>query len=351
MEYRALGRTGLLVSAFAFGGAHIGEVIDADRTRELVKTAWDVGITAFYTADDYNNGRSEEILGRILSGRRDDVVLLVKAGYRVGTDAAPVGRAEHAAHPNAAIDHDRLWRKGVAPTARGLNRKHLTQALEASLRRLQTDYIDVYSAHYWDPLTPIEETLDVLENFVRQGKVRYLACSQTAPWQLYRALWASDVQRVSRYEGLQVRLNVLERHALDDDVRAAAAAGVGVLAFGSLAGELLAGRYRADDALPSGLGYRQIYTTMYWNERTFAFLDDFRALAAELGHSMSALAQDWVLRQAAVTTLLIGPNDAEELRTQVLEASAAIDAAGRGAVDELVRRQPVDFRLYTGDAS
>jgi 1-deoxyxylulose-5-phosphate synthase len=224
MEYRRLGSSGLVVSRLIVGGQHFGgPEVDEGRARELVKAAWDVGVNTFYTADRYSDGNAERVLGASLKPRRDDMVLMVKTGYRVGSGDAPLSIAERqATHGTSSeIDHQALWKLGVTPNSRGLSRKHILSGIEQSLRRLQTDYIDVYIAHFWDPRVPVEETLAAMDSLIKQGKVRYIGCSQT-------------------YESVQTRFNVLQRDALRDLVPAAQAAGVSVLSYGSLAGGVLA---------------------------------------------------------------------------------------------------------------
>ncbi|MFD3581027.1 aldo/keto reductase [Streptomyces sp. NPDC058683] len=337
MEYRNLGRTGLKVSRLVFGGLYLGEGLPEDEAADVIAAARHSGVNTFFTADVYGDGAAEEALGKHLGPWRDDAVLIIKAGYRVGTPQVPLGREElNATHGDGALDHAALWRKGIAPTSRGLSRKHLTQALEASLRRLGTDYIDVYAPHFWDYETPIEETLETLEGFVRAGKVRYLGVSQTAPWQLYRALWASDKLGVSRYECVQTRFNILERGALTEYLPAARAAGVSVLAHQSLAGDLLTGRFARDSAKPTGLGSLQRYMDMYWTESTFAFLDRFQAVAQAAGRTMGELAQAWVLAHKPVTSLLVGPRSPDALAPQVAAATKPLTDEERTAVNALL---------------
>jgi aryl-alcohol dehydrogenase-like predicted oxidoreductase len=338
VEYRTLGRTGLNVSRLIFGGLHIGERLSKGQSDAVFAAAFDHGINAFYTADVYADGAAEVALGRAIKGRRDDAVIFIKAGYRVGTAEAPVARAElDATHGGGALDHDTFRRQGVSPTSRGLSRKHLTQALDASLRRLGTDYIDVYMAHFWDPSTPIEETLGTLDGFVRQGKVRYLGASQHRPWQLYRALWASDKLSLSRYEGVQLRVNLLERAAQVEYLPAAREAGVGVLAHQSLAGGLLSGEYGRGSSRPTGLGSLQTYTDRYWTDGTFDFLERLGDLAASLGRTVGGLSQAWVLAQEGVAALLVGPNNPAELRPQVDAASSPLSIEEIAAVDALLK--------------
>lgn len=343
MEYRNLGTTGLKVSCLFFGGAHIGEIIDARKTTELVHAAWDHGINTFYTANKYNNGRAEEILGPAVKPRRDDCVLIMKTGYRVGTADFPVSDAERrATHGEyGALDHSAMWNKGVPPTSRGLTRKYILREIEASLRRLETEYIDVYEAHYWDPQTPIEETLDAFDTLVRQGKVRYIGCSQTAAWQLVRALWVSETKGFARYQTMQTRVNMIERANKVEQLEACAAMGVSVLAFQSLAGGVLSGDRTRETPISPSLGTRRRYTEMYTSDRNFDLVDRLRVVASSSGRSVGELAQAWCLAQTAVTALQIGPNEPEEFEPQVRAATRPLTADEAAAIDDIL----VDFPM------
>ncbi len=306
MEYRNFGSTGLKVSRLFFGGFHIGgPAVDRERAERLVNAAWDVGINTFYTSDEYNHGAAEEILGGILKPRRDDVVLIVKAGMRVGSAQLPQSSDERWAMQGVRgkIDHDSLWRRGISPNSRGLSRKYLMQAIDASLRRLQTDYIDVYVSHFWDPFTPVEETLSTMDALVRMGKVRYIGCSQTKAWQLYRSLWVSEVKRLPRYESVQAWLSILQRDHMTELVPAAKAAGVSFLAFASLGGGRLAD-YDRDSVIPRG-------------KPDLELIAKLRAVAVQFDRDLGELGQAWALAQEGVTALQIGPSRPEHFAPQV----------------------------------
>jgi aryl-alcohol dehydrogenase-like predicted oxidoreductase len=341
MHYRNLGTTGLKVSRLFFGGAHIGEVIDARKTEELVRAAWDAGINTFYTSNKYNNGAAEEILGKAVKPRREDCVLIMKTGYRVGTATVPVDDAERlATHgERGTIDHAEMWRRGVPPTSRGLSRKYIVREVEASLRRLQTDYIDVYEAHFWDYETPVEETLSAFDTLVRQGKVRYIGCSQTTAWQLVRALWVSDVKGYARYQTMQIRFNMIERANRKDQLQACAAMGVSILAFQSLAGGVLTGDRDRQTEISPTIGNRKMYTEMYTTAQNFDLVDRLRVVAQKSGRSVGELAQAWTLAQPAVTALQIGPNEAKEFEPQVRAATHPLAPDEAQAIDQIL----VDF--------
>ena len=337
-----MGRTGLKVSRLIFGGTHLGEIVNAEKARVLVDQAWALGINTFYTADKYNNGAGEEYLGAALGKRRDDAIVLIKSGFRVGTREWPDSPAERLATRGlgGTIDDGEMWAHGVTPNARGLSRKHLLQAVEASLRRLGTDYIDIYVMHFWDPFTPVEETLGALSDLVGQGKVRYIGCSQTRAWQLYRGLWVSELKGLPRFESVQVRFNLFELDATEELIPAAHAAGVSVLAFQSLAGNVLRGDFTYGEDVPTGLGYRKIYTDMYWSERSFDFVERLKALSQELGRAPGEVAQAWALAQPAVTALQIGPNEPEEFAAQVRAADHPLERDELEAVENLLVGDP-----------
>jgi aryl-alcohol dehydrogenase (NADP+) len=261
---------------------------------------------------------------------------MVKAGYRVGDltaaeIAAPLG--------GPAIDHDADWRRGIPPTSRGLSRKHLLAAVDASLKRLGTDYIDLYQIHFWDDQTPIEETLDAMSDLVHSGRVRYVGCSQTKSWQLYRALWAAEVGRFQRFCSMQVRYNVFERQAMADRLEAAQAAGVAILAYSSLAGMLLSNQADLSDK-PESLLSRQRYADMYWTPERIAVARELRGLGDRLGRSVAQLAQGWVLARPAVTAILIGPSTPPELAEEASVAEKPLTAEELAMVDAVLEGSP-----------
>jgi aryl-alcohol dehydrogenase-like predicted oxidoreductase len=343
MEYRTLGQTGLKISRLMFGGAHIGEIIGSQETEALVHKAWDVGINTFYMSDKYNNGQGEEILGSAIKPRRDDCVLVIKVGYRVGSGDVPVTDAERlATHGEmGSVDHAAMWRRGVSPNSRGLSRKHILQAVDASLKRLQTDYIDVYEAHFWDYETPVEETLSTFQSLIDAGKVRYIGCSQTKAWQVCRALWASDKQGTSRYQSWQVLLNMIDRGKRAEQLEAAAQLDMSVLAFQSLAGGILSGQYTPGSVVPEGMGHRRVYLESYWREKNFALVDALRPIAQAGGRTgVGELAQAWTLSQGPVAALQVGPTRPEEFDSYVGAVSKPLTPEEAVAIDEVLDRYP-----------
>lgn len=336
VHYSNLGRTGLKVSQLILGAARFGELTGGNTADAIVGAALDAGITTFDTADIYNGGRSEEELGRALKKRREAVVLCTKVGMRVGDT-----EVDHAAaFRPGGLDHAARWRHGISPNDQGLSRVHLLAAIDASLGRLGTDYIDVYQVHKWDDDTPIEETLSALDDLVRFGKVRYIGCSAFAAWQLYRALWTSDIRQFERFACIQAGYNVLSRDHDRELFPACVAESVSVLAFQVLAGGMLSGRYErdAEPASTSRLGSRQVYRARYWAPAVFDAVDRLKAVAEQSGRSMAQLAIGFALAQPAVTAVLFGVSAPEQVAAVVdvvdrpldvdeVEAVAATSAA------------------------
>lgn len=351
MQYANLGRTGLKISRLVFGGAHIGELVNREKTEELVGRALDSGITTFYTSNDYNGGDAERFLGGAIKSRRDDVVIIAKTGYRVGTSEAPLDKSESYTNQRLdRLDYVDLWEKGIAPTSHGQNRKNLTAALDASLKRLGTDYIDVYAPHFWDPSTPIEETLDTLGGFVRAGKVRYLGCSQTAPWQLYLALWTADKLGLPRYEFVQLRCGIVERAPFQDELPALTAAGVGSLVINADGGGLFNDKYvqlireNRGQGVPQGGGRRQRYLDVFWNEQAFNALDKLQECADQFGRNLHEMTQGWALAQTSITGLLISPFEPNEFDPFVKAAENPLTPDEMAHLDSVVATLPLDVR-------
>jgi aryl-alcohol dehydrogenase-like predicted oxidoreductase len=319
MDYRQLGRSGLRVSALTlgtmtFGGrgnfAQVGSTGVTDARRQ-VDLCLDAGVNLFDTADVYSDGLSEEILGEVLEGRRDDVLVATKARMAMGDG------------PNDA----------------GLSRHHLLRSCEASLRRLRTDHIDLYQVHEWDGQTPIEETLDTLDTLVRDGKVRYIGCSNYAAWQLMKALGASDLRGLQRFVSQQIHLTLQAREAEYELVPATLDQGVGILVWSPLAGGLLSGKFRRGARGPEGS--RQLTT---WNEPPVTDEDalyDTVDVLVEIadGHGVSAaqVALAWLLERPGVSSVIIGARTEEQLADNLRAADLRLSDEERTRLDEISR--------------
>ncbi len=295
MEYRQLGRSGLRVSALAlgtmtFGGrggfAATGATNNAGASRQL-DLALDAGVNLIDTADVYSAGLSEEIVGQAIAGRRERLIIATKARFPMGDG------------PNDA----------------GLSRHHLIKACEASLRRLGTDYIDLYQVHEWDGQTPLEETLETLDTLVRSGKVRYVGCSNYAGWQLLKALGTAERCGYQRFVSQQIYYSLQARDAEYELIPAALDQGLGVLVWSPLAGGLLSGKYRRGQEAPEGTRRFAGWTEPPVRDeaKLYDTVDVLVEIAKERGVSPAQVALAWLLCKAAITSLVVGARTNEQL--------------------------------------
>jgi aryl-alcohol dehydrogenase-like predicted oxidoreductase len=291
MEYRNLGKTGLKVSILGLGANNFGWWIDEQASAAVINHALEIGINYIDTADMYDSGRSEEFIGRILKGKRREVLIASKFAYAMGA--------------------------GV--NDRGGSRWYVMRALEASLKRLQTDYIDLYQMHAPDPATPIEETLRALEDAVKAGKVRYIGCSNFAGWQLSEALWTSRVNSLNSFVTVQPKYNIFERQIEQELIPCCKAHGVGVIPWGPLAGGFLTGKYRRGEPAPipaTGAREAKAFLHLYSGVMTDANwerLGKLDAFAKARGHKVSDLAIAWLLSHPWLSTVIAGATKPEQL--------------------------------------
>ena len=286
MEYRFLGRTGVKVSNLCFGTMSFGGDADEAVSGEMYARCRDAGINFFDCANVYQRGRSEEILGRLIAGSRDEIFITSKVYFAMGPDM----------------------------NAMGASRRHIHQAVTASLRRLQTDYIDLYFIHRFDERTPLDETLRALDDLVRQGKVLYLGASNFAAWQIAKALGISAKEGWARFECIQPMYNLVKRQAEVEILPLAASEQLGVIPYSPLGGGLLTGKYGRDRRPESGrLVENTMYQTRYGDEWVMDVADDFAALARARGYDPVALAVAWVGSHPAVTAPIIGARSVEQL--------------------------------------
>jgi aryl-alcohol dehydrogenase-like predicted oxidoreductase len=298
MRYSLLGRTGVKVSRLSLGTMTFGAEADEAASAAILGRACDAGVNFIDTADVYNEGRAEQIVGRLVRGFRDEVVLATKAYYPTGRD----------------------------PNARGNSRYHLLRAVEASLDRLATDRIDVYYLHHFDDLTDIGESLRALDDLVRQGKILYPACSNFAAWQVAQALGLAEARGLSRFCAIQPMYNLLKRQAEVEILPMAGALGLAVVPYGPTAGGLLTGKYagraRTDD---TRFAANETYQERYRDASNWAAAEAFAKLAAELGHKPAALAVAWVASHPHVTSVLLGARRVEQLDDTLGAADLALD--------------------------
>jgi aryl-alcohol dehydrogenase-like predicted oxidoreductase len=297
MRYKTLGRTDLKVSELCFGAMTFGTQgkapknfggVDLPGANKLVASALDAGVNFFDTADIYSNGNLESMLGQALDNRRKDVVIATKVHFP--TVENPAG-----------------------PNEKGLWRKHIMDAVDASLRRLGTDYIDLYQIHARDLATPIEETLRALEDLVGAGKVRYIGCSNLADWHLMKMLAVSDAHGWARLVSPQAYYTIAARSMSRELVPLLKDQGVGLLIWSPLAGGLLAGKFTREDNSPEGSRRTDVDFPPVNRERTFDVIDVMREIAAEQNVSVARIAIAWLLHQDVVTSVIIGAKRLEQL--------------------------------------
>jgi aryl-alcohol dehydrogenase-like predicted oxidoreductase len=314
MEFRRLGKSGLTVSAVGLGTNNLGMKLDMDGSREVVHAALDQGITLFDTADSY--GASEERLGELLEGRRDDVVLATK----FGSDASSRGNGN-----------------GADWGARG-SRRYVVRAVEASLRRLRTDWIDLYQMHRPDPLTPIEETLAALTDLVRDGKVRYVGSSNFTGWQVAEADWMSRTRGLERMVSAQNEYSWLERDLERDVVPALEHYGVGLLPYFPLASGLLTGKYRRGQGAPEGSRLHAWGMDGALTDQVFDTVEKLEAFAAERGVRLLDVAMGGLAAKPAVASVIAGATSAEQVASNVAAGSWRPTAEELATLDELTAR-------------
>lgn len=305
MEYRKLGRTGLKVSELCLGSMQFGWTADEGISFVLLDRAFEAGINFIDTANVYSRwvegnpgGVSETIIGKWMKSRalvRDRLVIATKVCGKMGD----------------------------GPNDEGLSRVHILRMVEDSLRRLQTDYIDLYQTHHVDPDTPIEETLSALDTLVRQGKVRYIGCSNYPAWQLMEALWTSERLGLARFDCLQPHYSLVWRCEFEQELAPVCQKyGVGVIPYSPLAGGFLTGKYRRDQTDAGSV--RNV--SRYFSEQNWTVLDTLAEIGTELGgKSTSQVALAWQLSQAVITSPIIGPRSLDQLEDNLGAVGLRLD--------------------------
>jgi aryl-alcohol dehydrogenase-like predicted oxidoreductase len=331
MEYRQLGSTGVRVSELCLGTMTFGREADEAASRAIVDRFLEAGGNFLDTANGYGNppGRSESILGDVLNGRRDQVVLATKVRFATGD----------------------------GPNDRGLSRRHIRQQCEASLRRLGTDWIDLYQVHSWDPQTRLEETLSALDDLVHEGKVRYVGASNFAGWQLAKALGVASTHDWEPFVSLQPTYSLVTRDIERELLPLCRADGLAVLPYGPLAGGLLSGKYRRGEAPPPdtraggdemtrrGMSFRM-------TERGFATAQVVQTVAETSGHNPSQVALNWVLTREGITAPILGVRTTEQLDDNLGALGWRLDLEHETLLDETSRitlGYPHDFHTWMAD--
>ncbi|MFC2004992.1 aldo/keto reductase [Chloroflexota bacterium] len=310
MEYRKLGNSGLIVSEIGLGGNNFGGRADKEISIDIINHALEMGVNFIDSAEMYTEGRCEEIVGQAVKGKRSQFIIATKFG-----------------HPAT-----------LGPNQRGGSRSYILNAVDASLRRLNTDYIDLYYIHYPDSETPILETMRTMDELVRIGKVRYIACSNFAPWQLNDALWTSKVHNLESFITVQSKYHMLERSIERELVPCCKTHGIGVIPWGPLASGFLTGKYHRGQEIPSGMRFANplaIYSDTL-TDANFDKLAKLEAFANERGHSIGELAISWLLSYPWLGSVIAGAMNIKQLSANVAATGWTLSTEDKLEIDKLL---------------
>lgn len=309
MKYRNLGSSGLKVSVIGLGTNQFGGKVDAAGADSIISAGIDAGINFIDTADIYQQGRSEETIGKVIKGRRQEVLIASKV--RGAT--------------------------GEGPNDKGNSRYHIMQGVEASLRRLDTDVIDLYQIHFWDDEVPIEETMRALDDLVSAGKVRYIGCSNFAGWQMTHANGIARANGWNRFVTSQSHYHMLERSIEDDLLPACRFFGIGLLPYFPLAGGFLTGKYKQGEPAPKGSrGESSEYVQKYFTEINYGIVQKLGEFAAERNRSLVDLAHAWLLSRSEVSSVISGATSVNQISQNAASADWELSEDEAGIVDGLL---------------
>ena len=313
MEYRNLGSSGLRVSLVGLGCNNFGMRLDLEQTRAVVDRAFDLGITLFDTADMYGGrGGSETQLGKILGHRRKDIVLASKFGMAMSDDGTKIGAS----------------------------RRYIMSAVEDSLRRLKTDWIDLYQLHQPDPLTPLDETMQALDDLVTQGKIRYIGCSNLPSWQVVESQWISKSMGLNRFVSCQDEYNILNRNVEAELIPAMQKYGCGLLPYFPLASGLLTGKYKRTK-MPEGARLTDMPTfanRIYLTDENFDIVDNLHKFANKTGHSILELAFGWMASRPTTASIIAGATKPEQIDANVAAVNWVLSQSEIDEVDKISAR-------------
>ena len=309
MEYRRLGFAGVKVSVIGLGTNRFGNHVAQPQVNEIIDAAIDLGVNFIDTANMYQGGASEESLGVALKGKWDKVVLATKG----------------------------FWQVGDGPNDRGASRYHLMNAVEDSLRRLQTDHIDLYQMHRWDEETPLEETLRTLNDLVQAGKIRYIGASNYLSWQLARANLLAEINHWVPMVSVQNHYHMFERQAEDEMLPFCMAHGAGFIPYFPLAGGFLTGKYKRGQAAPAGSrGESSPYVQKYMTEANYDKVETLTAWAADRDRTMAELAQAWLMAQPGVCSVISGVTRLDQLQNNAMAADWNLSSEEVAEVNEVL---------------
>ena len=313
MEYRNLGSSGLRVSLVGLGCNNFGMRLDLEQTRAVVDRAFDLGITLFDTADMYGGrGGSETQLGKILGHRRKDIVLASKFGMAMSDDGTKIGAS----------------------------RRYIMSAVEDSLRRLKTDWIDLYQLHQPDPLTPLDETMQALDDLVTQGKIRYIGCSNLPSWQVVESQWISKSMGLNRFVSCQDEYNILNRNLEAELIPAMQKYGCGLLPYFPLASGLLTGKYKRTK-MPEGARLTDMPTfanRIYLTDENFDIVDNLHEFANKTGHSILELAFGWMASRPTTASIIAGATKPEQIDANVAAVNWVLSQSEIDEVNKISAR-------------
>ena len=312
MQYRYLGKSGLKVSEIGLGTNQFGGKVSSKEAANIIHGAIDAGVNFIDTADIYQNGNSEESIGAALKGRRQGAVIATKV-------------------------HNAVEPRG--PNDRGSSRQHIFQGVDASLRRLQSDTIDLYQLHNWDEHTPIIETMRALDDLIRVGKVRYIGASNFNAWQLTEANAVARQNGWTEFISIQPHYHMLERSIEDELLSACVYFNIGVLPYFPLAGGFLTGKYLEGKAAPKGSrGENSPYVQKYMTSENFALLDQLTNLAESHGRRLNALAHAWLLAQGQISSVISGATSVDQVLSNISAQDWKLSGEDLAAVNELLNK-------------
>jgi aryl-alcohol dehydrogenase-like predicted oxidoreductase len=323
MEYRTLGNSGLKASEVGLGGDTFGSHVNERGTIDIINHALELGINYIDTSDVYGGRRSEVHVGKAVKGKRSQVIIATKFGAALTDDNKSYTRKD-----------------GLG------SRDYIMKAVEDSLKRLDTDYIDLYQFHLPDPTTPIEDTLRALDDLVRDGKVRYIGTSNVAAWELCDALWTSRVNNLASYVSVQPRYNLLDRNIEVELVPCCQAYNIGIIPWFPLAAGFLTGKYRRGEAYPTGTRFstNPPFYSRFATDANFDMLEKLEAFARERGHSMAELAIAWLVSHPWISTVIAGATRKEQVSANVAAAEWKLSTEEMKELDQAVGHRPYSIR-------
>jgi len=311
MEYRRLGKSGLKVSVVGLGGNNFGNACDEERSIAVIHRALDVGINLIDTSDSYSRGVSEEHVGKAVAGRRHEAIVATKV-------VSPMGQL---------------------PNDKGASRKHIMDGCEASLRRLNTDYIDLYQLHRWDAETPLEESLRALDDLVRQGKVRYIGCSNFSSWQLTYGLWLSEKLNLAAFVSVQPHYNMFVRDVEAELLPASGQFGIGVIPYFPLASGLLTGKYEAGKEPPPDTRAARNPRMLQQSAERLAVVEKLKDFTREKGCGVAQLAIAWLAAHPEVSTVIAGATRPDQVEQNAGAADVKLSAEDMTALEAILTSQ------------